>query len=420
MSTRTALIPLIARELGGQSGNIGSGSATTAVLTELVGALPDDELNGDSLLMIAAATSADQERVITDYTGSSGTATFATRADTTYTSETWATVPKGVNRGLNDIRLAINETLRVTYRAVPLVIATEEGTYDYRLGATWLTKQNDILGVHHRTSPCFIDNEGFDKWQNGAASAPDSFALSGSGGTVARVTTFALGKYAAELTRAGTDTFLTYSLPWTLVLQLRGQTIAAGAWAECGTASRAQVKIDDGVATATDTNALTGYPEWLEASLTVSAAATKIDISVGVVTGNVAAVFSRLVAQEGSAVDTTLKDYGSAGFPLHEQNHVADVGAVTLQRPRARGGQLVVYTKRAYAELTADSGATDCPDDIVVAGAMYQLASLRRKGDDTDRTAAWAAKYGASYGRLATRLLRIPVPRPQRQIVVGG
>ena len=420
MSTRTTLIPLIARELGGSSGNIGSGSATTAVLTELVGALSDDDLNGYGLLMLAAATSADQERVITDFTGSSGTATFATRSDTTYTSETWTTIPKGVNRTLVDLRLALNDALKVTYRLVPVVIGTEEGAYNYRLSSDWLTKSNDIVGVHYRGSPNFIDNEGFDKWQNGAASAPDSLTLSGSGGTVARTTSFALGRYAAELTRVGTDTFLTYALPWTLVLQLRGKAICAGAWAECGTASRAQVKIDDGVSTATDVNSVTGYPEWLESTLTVSAAATKIEISVGVVTGNVAAVFSRLVGQEGSSVDATLRDYGSSAFPLHEVTHTKDVGLVTLRSPKGRGGQLVVYTKRAYASLSADTDSTDCPDDIAVAGTMYQLAAMRRNGDDSDRTQAWETRHGAAYRSLAPRLLRLPVPRPQRQAVIQG
>ena len=421
MSTRKALIPLIARELGGQSGNIGSGGATTAVLTELTAALPDDELNGYGLLMLDAANATDTERLISDYTGSTATATWVgNRTDTTYTSETWATIPKGVNRTLNDLRLHLNDALKVTYRQVPVVLATEETTRTYRLSSDWLTKVNDILGVHRRDSPNVVDNEGFDKWQNGAASAPDSFVLSGSGGTVARVTTFALGRYAAELTRVGTDTFLTYSLPWTLVLQLRGKTFAVGAWAECGTASRAQVKLDDGVAQATALGTVTGYPEWITATQTISAAATKIEISVGVVTGNVAAVFSRLAGQEGSAIDTTLRDYGSQAYPLQEVGYTKDVGSVTLQSPRGRGGQLVVYTKRAYATLSADTDATDCPDDIAVAGAMYQLASARRVGDDTDRMTAWATKHANAYGALSGRLLRLPVPRPQTQIVIGA
>lgn len=420
MSTRKALIPLIARELGGQTGTIGSGGATTAVLTEIAGAYPDDDFNGGTLLMPDAANAGDMERLVSDFTGSSATATWVgNRTDTTYTSETWALIPKGTNRSLNDIRSHLNDALKVTYRLVPVVLGTEEGTYTYRLASDWLTKENDILGVHYRRSPNFIDNEGFDKWQNGAALAPDSFVLSGAAGTVARTTSFALGKYAAQLTRAGTDTFLTYSLPWTLVLQLRGKTIAAGAWAECASASRAQVKIDDGVTTATDTGAVTGYPEFLEASLTVSAAATKIAISVGVVTGDVAAIFSRLVGQEGSSVDTTLRDYGSDAFPLDSVTHTKDVGQVTLQSPKARGGQLIVYTKRAYVALAADTESTDCPDDIAVAGTMYQLAS-RRFGDDSDRTKEWMQKHGDAYRALAPRLLRLPVPRPQRQSVIMG
>lgn len=421
MSTRKTLLQYVATKLGGQRGTIGSGSATTAVLTEIAGAYPDDEFNGGQLVMLDAANAGDQERLLSDFAGSTATATWVgNRTDTTYTSETWHLIPKGVNRSLNEQRTALNDCLRQTYRAVPVVVGTEDSERVYRLSASWLEHTNDILGVHYRPSPNFVDNEGFERWQNGTALAPDSFTLSGAGGTVARTTSFALGKYAAELTRAGTDTFLTYALPWSLVLQLRGKSVAVGAWVECGTASRAQVKVDDGVTSATGLNTVTGYPEWVTGTITVAATATKIEVSFGVVTGNTAAICSRIVGVEGSSVPDTLKDYGSTAYELEEVTHTRDVGTVTLQTPRARGGQLVVYTNRAYATLSADTGSTDCPDDIVVAGTMYQLAAMRKNGDDRSRIDPWLRLHGDAYSKLAPRLLKLPVTRPQTQIYVRG
>lgn len=39
---------------------------------------------------------------------------------------------------------------------------------------------------------------------------------------------------------------------------------------------------------------------------------------------------------------------------------------------------------------------------------------------DRSRLDAWETKHEDAYGKLMARLLRLPVPRPQRQMVTRG
>ena len=84
MSTRQSIIEQAARQLGGYTGSISSGNATTAVLGGLLGGTGDDNfLVGDLLIMMDAANAADTTRTVTAWADSTATSTWVgNRTDT--------------------------------------------------------------------------------------------------------------------------------------------------------------------------------------------------------------------------------------------------------------------------------------------------------------------------------------------------
>src|SRR3990167_7225373 len=220
-TTRLTLLQNVAPMIGGYQGAITSGTATTAVLAGLVGITSDDELNDDLLVMPDAATDADQTRIITDWTGTTGTATYGTRADTDFTSETYFTIPKNTFT-LQECRQAVTRAFAVTRRTYRYVLPTRDHERHYQLvPLSWLRHKRDVDGVFYRGAPGLLHNEDFSYWDAGTASAPDGWTLAGSGATVARQTTFAsYGAYEAALTTASADGTLTQNVPYQLAKQL--------------------------------------------------------------------------------------------------------------------------------------------------------------------------------------------------------
>jgi hypothetical protein len=170
VTTRLTIIEKVVVRLGGKVGDIDSGGATTAVLGGLVNAGVDDEEHKNcQLWMMSAATEADRQRVITTWGATAGQATFATRADTTYTNERYALLPPmGIT--LADVRDAINEILNRTRRVRMDVTKTVTSQERYGLsGLTHVLKRKDILGTFQRnhTPGAAADSwESFDETEN--------------------------------------------------------------------------------------------------------------------------------------------------------------------------------------------------------------------------------------------------------------
>ena len=432
--TRLTVMQRLVPHLGGYVGPIASGGATSAVLTGLIDTTGDDTAFVDGqLLMPDAATAADQERRITVWDDSAGQATFVTRADTDYSNETYLLLPRGAPT-LTEIRDAIDEALRTLKRTVvvyrPLI--AQEPRYPLR-DLTWLRSDEDVDAVRQRGSPNLLDNEDFAKWHNGADVAPDGWTL-GQSLTVTRQTVHsALGPYAVRLAVQNGELtqFLDRRLAYALVSRDTLPTLAVEALVHKNTATdlpEVGFRYDlGGVVTAsfgtTGSSAL-GW-ERITHALLLTAAIAEIELVVRGTGGTVSLDVAGVFCVEGTEVPDELVRRGSDAAVEGDIAHItrnagSPGGEVLLARPPSGGGQLVIYSRRPYAELTSDSDETDCPTDVLVQQALYELFSLHKPGQDRERLDRLALIHGRAASDLASNLIDLPAPPAQEQIVIGG
>lgn len=419
MSTRAAILRLVSRRMGYRTGDIASGTANTAVLSGLINTTSDDyALKGWTLMMPDAANETDKERVIDEWDASSGTASWLNaRSDTTYTSETYIVIPPADYQRI-DMTTAINDRLNATRRTVKTVIPTIQGETIYHLTkCDWLRSRHDVDGVTFRFSPNLVDNGQFDNWKSGSSSAPTQWTLAGSGATVARTTSnVPRGAYGVTLTRVGAGATLTQSVGL-LNGQLASLPVTVEAWVTASVASRARVGISDGTSTTYSSYHTGGStPELLSVTATLASSASACDVILSVDTGDTSATFAHVVAQQDSAVTEGLQDNGDGAFSEGDIPHSVDEsgGVVTIKlgSARSRGAQLVVYTAQPYPSMTSDSDSTDCPDSVIVPGAVYEMVRGHRKGDDRTRLDRLQAMCGSEYTRSARNLRQKPAPVP--------
>lgn len=431
MVTRSDIYPRIALELGGHAGNIASGNATSAVLTGLIGNTFDSVLVDDRLYMPDAATVADSERTLTGWTGSSGTAAWAgNRSDTTYSNETWFLLPAGYGYSLADIQAAIDETLRQTRHAVRNVIPLVENRRQYALtDFPWITDSSLVTGVTRRSSPGLLDNESFDLWTNNpGASAisanPTSWTLAGASGKVFRAaSTQGYGPYQASLLEGGSDVTLTQTVGL-LDFQLVGKTIAGSMTCTAANASSLRLAISDGITTTYSSYHTGGStPETLTLSKEIAATATTLTVFPAQ-TVTATESIHRVLAQEGSAIDTRLQDHGSDYFREQSEDYrvrtIGGVPTIVLNYFYGRQQQLVVSSTAPYAALSTDAAVSDIPADVLEQGTLYHLLSKSKPNQDRTRLDGEMFRHGSAYRRLTNRLLDDPAPDAQARVVVRG
>lgn len=428
--TRATVLGRLAEKLGGYSGTITSGTATTAVLGGLIAVSDDDSsLDGWNMIMPDAANTTDQERVIVQWTASSGTALWSTaRTDTNYTSETYLLLPAR-SYTLAELRSAINEALRVVRYSTRTVVPTAAYMRSYGLaGLTWLRNDKDVDQVLFRASPNLLDNENFSQWPSGSTAAPGACTLSGSGGTIARSTALSsYGPYAAQVTRVGTDTLLSQSVPYQVAKQLIDNLATVSLKVRCTAtaATRVRVGIYNGT-TATYSSYHSGdsEPEDLTVSVTLTAAASEVTCYLSVDTGNTMGSFDAAFLVADSSVPDTLTNGGSSGYIeqqiLYQKQNAGGVPFVTLEVAKARGGQLLIDSRRPYWALSLDADSTDCPEDTLLHGAMYFLTSRKRPGEDRTRLDVLAKEHGLAFRELGRGLIDIPPPPAVTRYAVTG
>ena len=428
MSTRAAIVNLMARRLGAWTGDISSGTAQTAVLATRTDTTGDDSIaKGDILWMLDAANETDKDRSIDEWDDSEATARWIkARVDTTYTSETYIVMPGNGEWARQDFYLAINDRLAKTRRTVTSVIPTMNDQRLYRLGnLSWVRHRGDIDAVYYRASPNLVDNAQFDNWSSGASAAPTRWVLAGSGGTVARATaSVRRGFYGALVTRVGTNTTLTQSIGL-LDGQLAGQAVTFELDVVCSTASIARIGISDGLTTTYSSyHTGGGGYERLAVDKTLSASATACDVICSVDTTNGSATFSNAGSAEGSTLTAILQETGDEAWSRTELRYevleTGGVPAIELASPLGRGGQLIIRTAQPYPSLSSDAGSTDCPDSVIVPGALYELGARLPKGRLYDRYELIARQCGEEYSRTAAALRQRPNPQAQRRVLVRG
>ncbi len=145
-----------------------------------------------------------------------------------------------------------------------------------------------------------LKNGNFELWSAGVSAAPDGWTLIG-GGTVAREGTIKrIGTYSANITRSGTDNYLTQDVfnPYYI-----GKTITVGMWIYATSASRGMFRIYDGVGLTTSSYH-TGDSTWqfITASHTLNAGATVLQIQPYVATADTSVYFDGAILVEGSVV----------------------------------------------------------------------------------------------------------------------
>ena len=151
MSSRLTIIEKAALRIGAKVGALSSATSTTLVLGDHVNTTGDNNAYKNWLVWrMGAATTADDERLITAWVDLTGTATVASMADTTVTSENYVLVPPD-GYTLADYRKALDEMLVSTRRNIWSVTKTVADQLNYSLAAlTSVRTHEDVVAVFRR------------------------------------------------------------------------------------------------------------------------------------------------------------------------------------------------------------------------------------------------------------------------------
>lgn len=424
--TRTQLITRAARLIGARTGNISSGTANTAVLSGLINTTGYDEsFKGWRLIMLDAANETDKERWVDAWDDRTGTAHFAIRSDSTYTSETYILVHPD-DYALQEFRDALDVALREGRRSYrwPIPIAPNQRIIPLS-DLTFLTGADDIAKVMRSDNPNMVRNAEFNLWSAGLAVAPDGWTLTGSGGSVARQTTGIRSGFSARITRVGATTTLTQTIPAQLLEYLvrdpgELDTLTIGAWVTCSTASIARVGVNS---TFSSYHSGGGYPEFLSTTFTPAATDTAHTITLQVDTSNGNADFHGVYLVVDSTMPDALKEQGDQGYREREVNHRTRNlgGAPVVQLDSARSGQIVVYTRRGFAALSADSSEID--DQYarqLEAGLLAKLLQTTKPNQDRTRLDVIQAEQTRIWTRLLDNTNDLPVDDEPALMIVRG
>jgi len=420
MTTRADLIEQVAREFGGYTGTVSSGTATTAVLGGLIGASGDDYLMKGAVLYFPAAATADQERIVTNWVDRTGTATFSPRADTDPSAEAYVAFPKNTYT-ITTVRQEIDNVLTKTRRTwrTELILNPDQRSYPVR--NTWLRNRKDIDAVHYRVSQNLIVNEDFSQWDGTECTG---WTLS-TGAT--QSSDLAVGDYSLQIEYDGAPTRTArQSIPlnfvrWT-TSQLGDRTLSVGVLVAASSASTTRVIFNDGIDESTSSyHSGSGRLEWLTFQHVVNQNATQGLLSIAVEDTDTATV-ARAICHSGTPINEVLQRTGSSAYTEQEITHNArNVGLLPIvEIPIGLSGQLQVYSRRPYSVPASDATELDIPEQVLFHGVMYNLTSLHRRSEDRTRLDRLALMHGNAYRQLASDLIDVPVPMPMGRLVLHG
>jgi len=366
------------RRLGGRNGTLGtvsrnvtSSGQTTAILNSLINTTLDDTAFAADRLLFPESAAGSQQTSIIQWTDATGTARFTDLAAGPVAGDDFILVNRE-DYTLHEFEDALRKCLRAARRTYRYVIPTTPLLELYPLSEMdWLEGAGSIDAVFWSNSPLMLHNEDFSLWQNGGSAAPDGYTLSGVGATVSRQSNGLRSAYQARLTRVGADAELTQQIPGMLTQWLTRRSfpvfiqMRAAGWVTCSTASVARVGVrytDSGGTTTTqwsDYHTGTGVPQFLSTSLTptgtmndftfvfqVANSAASADIGAAVLMQNT------LDAQQAYQV----KDQGSQAYfetdYTHAVRNIGGVPTVDLRTFPGTYGQLIVYSRRPFPELS--------------------------------------------------------------------
>lgn len=424
--TRTQLITRAARLIGARTGNISSGTANTAVLSGLINTTGYDEsFKGWRLIMLDAANETDKERWVDAWDDRTGTAHFAIRSDSTYTSETYILVHPD-DYALQEFRDALDVALREGRRSYrwPVPLAPNQRVIPLS-DLTFLTGADDIAKVMRSDNPNMVRNAEFNLWSAGLAAAPDGWTLTGTGASVARASTGIRSGFGVTVTRASAATTLTQTIPLQLLEYICRSpggitSLAIGGWVTTATASSAKIGVNS-----TFTSFHTGgsYPEWLSTTFTPASSNTAITITLQLDTNSSNATFHGIYLVVGTAVPDVMKEQGDQAYREREVNHRTRNlgGAPVVQLDSEHSGQIVVYTRRGFSALSADSSEID--DQYarqLEAGLLAKLLQITKSNQDRTRLDVIQAEQTRIWTRLLDNTNDLPVDDEPATYIVRG
>jgi len=354
--------------MGGYTGTIGAGpTTTTAILSGLINTSLDDTLLAGSPIFFPDGTANPDYTSLTQWDDSAGLATYPTLTAAPTAADRYAVQMRGSNYTLREFEEALRKALRSGRRTYRQVIATTPFLELYRLNEMdWLEGAGSVDATWWSNSPLQLHNEDFALWQNGAASAPDGWTLSGSGATVARVTGGIRSGYGAQVTAGeGATAILSQAIPKQLTQWITRRTFPifiaqrGGAWVQTSDASSVRVGIYDGTTTHySDYITADGVPQFPTLSVTPTASMTTFELRLEVAAGATATWWWASQMQNTLDMNSAyqVKDRGSQAYGetpyTNTVRNVGQVPEVDLRSFPGTYGQLIIYSRRPFPELS--------------------------------------------------------------------
>jgi len=184
-----------------------------------------------------------------------------------------------------------------------------------------------------------LANGDFESWSAGTAVAPDGWVLTGASATVARSASQKIGTYSCALTRVGTNCNIANTLT-TYNTTLKSRKVTFSCWVYATVASRARIRISDGVG-AEYSSYHTGGSSWelLSITRTMDVSTAEVAGLCWVDTGDTTAYFDGAMLVEGASA------FAFSPKPA-EEGIWADYGAVSTVVGWSSYGTKNIYIKK--------------------------------------------------------------------------
>lgn len=229
-----------------------------------------------------------------------------------------------------------------------------------------------------------IPNGDFEVWENGTAAAPDNWAITGSGATIARESSGTLikhGLYSAKLTRVGNDATLMRDIYVPAgSTYVRSRDFTYGGWAYATAASTTRLRIDDGVTVSQSAYHTGGSTwEWLTITVTVGASVTQLKVGFEVVTTNTSSYLDAVGIVEGNLMTAGYYAAALNGLLRHAdidaKQHIVLSGAAFTTDT----GSAQIYG-RVFQFPAAINNSFE--NEFTVAAGSYTLSMFGEKNND--------------------------------------
>jgi hypothetical protein len=436
MTTAADVVASGVRELGGETGTIGTvtvgASTTTLILSNLINTTLDDTAYAGDRLIFPDSAAGSQQAMITTWVDQTGTATIVNQTSAPVAGQRYILVRRE-DYNLKEFLEGLNKACEYSRRTYRYVIPTVPNLTTYPLDKmTWLEGASDVDAVFFSNSPLMLHNEDFSLWYDGM---PDGWTLVGSGAGIAQVDTGVRSAYAAQVTAGGgAAAYLEQGIPSALVQWLTRRNapvytpMRGSAWGATSASNAARVGIYDG-STTHYSSYMTGdgVPHYPTLSVTPDADMTDFRLRLEVAAGQTATwSFGGLMQNtETAAAAYSIRDQGSQVYNEYRWNFAPrNIGGIpTLELPSWPGnnGQIIVYTRRPYPSITSLSDTVEDKDARALeAGMLVFTLDSNKPGQDRSRIDRILEEERKLWTRFMSKKVDLPVHAPMNQIQIGS